>query len=232
MLWSLKNYFQLCTWKEKASLTFINHLLCSPAHSQVLYTCNSTQSSKQHMRDGAVWPENTGLKLLSNLPKFILLHKSHTSICFFFHTTWASGNASIQVQNLRHVSHVSQGMCLDAAREEIMALFGFSKLHMYCDRYCSVVWSLNENVSHKFIYLKMGFRVRDTIWAGLGGMALIEEICLGTGFEVTKQHAIPNLISVSFLWFSRSALSYHLQSLHHRRPLSHWTVIPNKFFIL
>lgn len=179
MLWSLKNYFQLCTWKEKASLTFINHLLCSPAHSQVLYTCNSTQSSKQHMRDGAVWPENTGLKLLSNLPKFILLHKSHTSICFFFHTTWTSGNASIQVQNLRHVSHVSQGMCLDAAREEIMALFGFSKLHMYCDRYCSVVWSLNENVSHKFIYLKMGFRVRDTVWAGLGGMALIKKICSG-----------------------------------------------------
>lgn len=104
MLWSLKNYFQLCTWKEKVSLTFINHLLCSHAHSQVLYTCNSTQSSKQHMRDGAVWPENMDLKLLSNLPKFILLHKSHASICFFFHTTWTSGNARFQVQNLRYVS--------------------------------------------------------------------------------------------------------------------------------
>lgn len=101
------------------------------------------------------------------------------------------------MQNLRRGSHMSQGMCLDAAREEITALFGFSKLHMYCDRYCPVVWSLNENVSHKFIYLNMGFRVRDVVCVGLGGMALIKKIC-HTGFEVTKQHAIPNLIFVSF----------------------------------
>jgi hypothetical protein len=53
--------------------------------------------------------------------------------------------------------------------------------------------SLNENGSHRLVYLKAYSLVGGTVWEVLRGMGLLEEAChWGLGFEVSEAHAIPS----------------------------------------
>lgn len=52
---------------------------------------------------------------------------------------------------------------------------------------------MNENGSHRLVYLKAYSLVGGTVWEVLRGMGLLEEAChWGLGFEVSEAHAIPS----------------------------------------
>lgn len=51
---------------------------------------------------------------------------------------------------------------------------------------------LDENGSHRLVCLNALFPVGGTVWEGLGGAALSEEVSLEVDFEVSKAHAIPH----------------------------------------
>ena len=46
---------------------------------------------------------------------------------------------------------------------------------------------LNENGSHRLLCLDAWSPVKGTVWEGLGGVALLEEVCYrGVGLEISK----------------------------------------------
>jgi hypothetical protein len=77
---------------------------------------------------------------------------------------------------------------------QILALFfsvfsRFYNHHHYLilERFCGGV---NKNVSYQLTYLNAWCSVGGSVWEGLGGMTLLEEVChWGVSFEVSKVYA-------------------------------------------
>lgn len=79
---------------------------------------------------------------------------------------------------------------------------------------------LDENGSHRLVCLNAPFPVSGTVWEGLGGVVLSEEVSLEVDFEVSKAHAIPH--SAVCLWirckFSAAAQCLPAFLLPHSSP--------------
>lgn len=54
----------------------------------------------------------------------------------------------------------------------------------------SCLGSLNKNGPRRLIYLNTWSSVGETVWEGLGGMVLLEGVCLEVGFEVKKKKTL------------------------------------------
>lgn len=44
--------------------------------------------------------------------------------------------------------------------------------------------------AHRLIFLNIWSPVGETVWEGLGGMVLLEGVCLEVGFEVKKKKTL------------------------------------------
>jgi hypothetical protein len=60
---------------------------------------------------------------------------------------------------------------------------------------------LKKNAPYRLMYLNTWSPVSATVWEGLGGVALLEEVChYGVVFEVSKAHTVPTGSSLTLLW--------------------------------
>lgn len=81
---------------------------------------------------------------------------------------------------------------------------------------------LNKNDPHRFICLNTWSPVAGTIWKGLGGVALMEQICHRAGSEVSKASFHPQYIPCLLLTIQDVSSQF---PYHHAFIAQSWTVL-------